>query len=106
MRRILGMCLVIGNLFGASPCKGKEEICVYYWRGGGYTSEVRVANTTAKKILIENLIVTIDYKMVTIENQEVEAYQNILISKIEHKDPSKEKEPIFNKYKFKYKYID
>ena len=106
MRRILGMCLIVGNLFAFGPCNGREEICVYYWRGGGFTSEVRIANTTDKKILIENLVVTIDYKMVTVENKEVEAYQDVLIGKIEHKDPTKEKEPIFNKYAFKYKYLN
>lgn len=106
MRKVLVVCLIIGNLFAVGPCDGREEVCVYYWRGGGYTSEVRVANTTAKRILVENLVVALDYKLITVENKEIEAYQDMIVGKIENKDPSKEKEPIFNKYAFRYKYLN
>lgn len=94
-------------MYAIPPCEHiNQEVCIYYWRGGGYSSEIRIANMSKNKVLIENAWATLDNLSAWINNKELESGQDIVIGTMKYEDPTKEKKPIFNINIFKYKNIN
>ena len=95
-------------MYALPPCElPEQEVCVYYWRGGGYTSEIRIANVSKNKVVIENAWATLDYLLsANINNRELESGQDIVIGTMKYEDPTKEKKGAFRVHAFKYRIIE
>ena len=107
MKKLLILIGLISGMYAVPPCEHiQEEVCIYYWRGGGYSSEIRIANMSKNKVIIENAWATLDNIYATVSNKELESGQDIVIGTMKYDDPTKEKKPIFNKIMFKYRIIE
>lgn len=94
-------------MYAVPPCEQKnQEVCIYYWRGGGYTSEIRIANVSKNKVMIENAYATLDYISGIISNRELESGEDIIVETIKYTDPSKEKKGAFRIHTFRYIIIE
>lgn len=107
MKKLFILIGLISSMYAVPPCENiNQEVCIYYWRGGGYTSEIRIANVSKNKVIIENAWATLDYISGSVSNRELESGQDIVIGTIKYEDPSKEKKGVFRIFSFKYKVIE
>lgn len=108
MRKLIILIGLISSMYAMPPCEyAKDEVCIYYWRGGGYSSEIRIANMSKNKVLIENAWATLDYLLsANVSNRELESGQDIVIGTLKYEDPTKEKKGAFKIYTFRYRIIE
>lgn len=107
MKKLLILIGLISSTYAMPPCEhAKQEVCIYYWRGGGYTSEIRIANVSKNKVIIENAYATLDYITGSISNRELESGEDVVVETIRYTDPSKEKKGAFKVYSFRYRVIE
>lgn len=103
MRRIFGMCLIIGNLFAVPPCEQEQiKVCPYLYKGA-MSAEANIINMTDKKVLVDGKII-LDGRIVEIKDYTILPNQTILIMKSKYENANYK--PSFGWEKFNYKFID
>lgn len=103
MRKILGACLIMGNLFAVPPCEQEQvKVCPYLYKGA-MSSEANIINMTEKKILVQGKII-LDNRYVEIKDYIIEPNQTITIMKSKYDDPHQK--PSFGWENFSYKFVN